>query len=139
MPNGRKSKHWDDAILLLNKGKRGILRIVFSRTMVIILLLALQVLFLFSAFFRLLGDNLALIFTGSGVISTIMAVVIVNDHRQNPSIKLTWSVLIIIFPIFAIPFYFFVKGLWINFVHFKIPIQKVFLIKKWCNFGKNMV
>ncbi len=109
MPNGRKSKHWDDAILLLNKGKRGILRIVFSRTMVIILLLALQVLFLFSAFFRLLGDNLALIFTGSGVISTIMAVVIVNDHRQNPSIKLTWSVLIIIFPIFAIPFYFFVN------------------------------
>lgn len=95
----------EDAVLLLNKGKRGLVRIVFGRTAVIILLLAVQVLFLFFAFFRLLGQNHLLALASSGVISIIMAIIIVNNRHEDPSVKLTWVVLVMVVPIVAIPLY----------------------------------
>ena len=43
-----KRPHLDEeAVLLLNKGRRGLLRLIFGRTAVIILLLAVQVALLF--------------------------------------------------------------------------------------------
>ena len=99
----------ENAVLLLNRGKRGLVQMVFGRTGIIILLLILQVAALFIAFFSLLGQNLTLYMTISGSIAVVMALAIVNNHRQNPSIKLTWVVLILAAPIFAIPLYFFVN------------------------------
>ena len=98
----------EDAVLLLNRGKRGLMRIVFGRTALIILLLAVQVLFLFTAFFRLLGQSHLLALAGSGVISLIMALIIVNNHHEDSSAKLTWVVLVMVVPIVAIPLYWFV-------------------------------
>lgn len=46
-------KDEDNGILLLEKGKRGLLQIVFGRTGVIIVSLVLQILFLFAAFYKL--------------------------------------------------------------------------------------
>ena len=49
-----KRPHLDEeAVLLLNKGRRGLLRLIFGRTAVIILLLAVQAALLFVGFFRL--------------------------------------------------------------------------------------
>ena len=49
-----KRKHLDeDAVLLLNKGKRGLGRLIFGRTAIIILLLAAQFLLLFFGFWQL--------------------------------------------------------------------------------------
>ena len=99
----------ENAVLLLSRGKRGLVQIAFGRTGIVILLLALQVLALFVAFFRLLGQNVTLYVTISGSIAVVMALGVVNHQRQNPSIKLTWVVLILAAPIFAIPLYFFVN------------------------------
>ena len=49
---GEKMSSLDkDTVLLLNKGKCGLFHLAFGRTAVIIVLLALQVALLFSAFF----------------------------------------------------------------------------------------
>ena len=93
----------ENAVLLLSRGKRGLVQIAFGRTGIVILLLALQVLALFVAFFRLLGQNVTLYVTISGSIAVVMALGVVNHQRQNPSIKLTWVVLILAAPIFASP------------------------------------
>ena len=99
----------ENAVLLLNRGKKGLVQIAFGRTGIVILLLALQVLVLYAIFFRLLGRNTVLLYTGGSAIASIMALAVVNNHHQNPSIKLTWVVLILAVPIFAIPLYFFVN------------------------------
>ena len=109
MAQEKKSAPREDVLLLLGRGKRGLARIVFGRTAVIILLLAVQVLFLFVAFFRLLGENLLVALASSGVISLVMALVIVNNPHEDNSVKLTWVVLVMTLPIVAIPLYFFVR------------------------------
>ena len=45
----------DNHILLLEKGKRGLLQIIFGRTGIIIVSLIVQILFLFDAFYKLEG------------------------------------------------------------------------------------
>ena len=109
MEHERRSRHRDGAILLLNKGKKGLLHVVFGRAVIIMFLLALQILVLFTAFFRLIGQHMAIFMATSGVASLAAAMAIVNNRRHNPSVKLTWIVLIMVMPVFAIPFYFFVN------------------------------
>ena len=51
-----KEKHssWEeDAVLLLDKGKRGFFRLIFGRTTVVVLLLAVQFILLFVGFYHL--------------------------------------------------------------------------------------
>ena len=43
----------DNHILLLEKGKRGLVQIIFGRTGIIIVSLIVQILFLFAAFYKL--------------------------------------------------------------------------------------
>ena len=121
MPHEKKTSHRDDAVLLLNKGKRGLLRVVFGRTAVVIILLLLQILLMFNAFFHILGDFLIPYLAASGIISIIMGLVVINDHRKNPSIQLTWLFLILTLPVFAAPLYFFVdKDLGHRLVHHRL-------------------
>ena len=47
----KKSK--ENAVLLLSRGKRGLLQIVFGRAVLVILLLILQDFVLYAAFYRL--------------------------------------------------------------------------------------
>ena len=95
-----------EAVLLLNKGKRGLLRMIFGRTMVIILLLVLQVVLLAAAFLRL-GEY----YYGFAALAALMvSLAVVNRRRQNPAMKITWILLIMAAPVFAIPLYFFVDA-----------------------------
>lgn len=102
-----KKTHLDEeAVLLLNKGKKGLGRLIFGRTAVIICLLAAQVLLLFWGFLRL-GEYL--VYGGSLLLSLAVALVVVN-RPGNPAGKITWILLIMVAPVFAVPFYFFVNG-----------------------------
>lgn len=109
MTQEKKTSHRDEAVLLLNKGKRGLLRVVFGRTAMVILLLAAQVFLLFTAFFRILGDFLIPYVAATSLIGTIMAAVIINDWRKSSSAKLTWIFLIFLIPVLAAPLYFFIN------------------------------
>ena len=100
-----KRPHLDEeAVLLLNKGRRGLLRLIFGRTAVIILLLAVQVALLFVGFFRL-GKYVVY---GSSMLAALVVILAVVNRRGNPAAKITWILLIMLAPVFAIPFYFYV-------------------------------
>lgn len=105
---GNKRALDDEAVLLLNKGKRGLARLVFGRTTVIVLLLLIQIGLLFLGFFRL-GEYL--VYGGSMLVAVGVTLMVVNKPR-NPASKITWIILIMLAPVFAIPFYFFVEAEW---------------------------
>ncbi len=104
MEEKRKPRLEEDAVLLLNKGKRGLGRLVFGRTALILALLAAQLLLLFAGFFRL-GEYT--VYGGSMLLSLAVALVVVN-RPANPAIKITWILLIMLAPVFAVPLYLFV-------------------------------
>ena len=90
----------------VSKSKRGALRILFGRTSVIILLLVVQFAGLF-AIFAYFERYVSLAYGGFAVISLFMAVYITNSS-DNPAIKLSWIVLIMLVPVFGTLLYFFV-------------------------------
>lgn len=104
MAKEKKNHRDEEAVLLLNKGKRGLFRLVFGRTTVVVLLLAVQLGLLLLGFYRLRDYT---VYGGSMLLGLIVALIVVN-RPQNPNNKITWILLIMLAPVFAIPFYFFV-------------------------------
>ena len=92
-------------MLLLNKGKRGLGRLIFGRTGIILMLLAVQVGLLLMGFFWL-GDYFIY---GSSMLLALVVVLTVVNKPSNPAVKITWIILIMLAPVFAVPFYFFLK------------------------------
>lgn len=101
----KEKKLDEEAVLLLDKGKRGLGRLIFGRTTVVILLLAAQFFLLFCGFLWL-GDYT--VYGGSMLVALAVALVVVNKPG-NPAVKITWILLIMLAPVFAVPFYFFVN------------------------------
>jgi len=95
----------EEKILLLNKGKRGLGRLIFGRTAVVLLLLAAQVLMLFAGLWRM-GEYV--VYGGSMLLASIVALIIINKPG-NPAVKVTWILLIMLAPVFAVPFYIYVE------------------------------
>lgn len=96
-----------EKVLLLEKGKRGLLRIVFSRTGIIIGLLAVQVLFLLAGI-----HWLASIFPylwGASVVIAVVVVMSLIGSDDNPAFKLTWMLLLAALPIFGMLLYLYIK------------------------------
>ena len=84
---------------LLDKGRRGILRLVFSRTALITLLLLINFALLFLLFFRFSAywpEAYGLM----GLLSIAMALYLFNS-RLDPSAKLTWLAVISLLPVSA--------------------------------------
>lgn len=92
------------------KGSRpanGILKMLFGRTTIVMLLILLQATFLFSVFHWLSG-NQTHIFGGMSLLSAILIVYIINK-KQPAEYKLIWILLICILPFFGGLFYLFVQ------------------------------
>ena len=98
----------EEAVLLLNKGKRGFFRLIFGRTTIVVLLLAAQFALLFAGFYWMRDYT---VYGGSMLLGLVVALIVVN-RPKNPYIKITWILLILLFPVFAIPFYFYVDADW---------------------------
>ena len=79
--------------------KGGIFRLVFSRLGIILLLFLFQLLFLFFSFYVFEGF-LAEAWLGN-VFITVFAVFFLVNCRMNPTVKITWLVLIITLPVFG--------------------------------------
>lgn len=92
---------------IIQTGKRGILHIVFSRTTVILLTLLLQMVLLFVMMFSLM-QHVTVVFGSVVVFTTIMLVYVLNT-QENPSLKLSWCIVIAVLPLFGAVLYFFVK------------------------------
>lgn len=90
------------------EAKKGILSVVFSRTALIVVLLILQIALLFSVTF-LATDNSSWFYLLYTILGVIVVIYIFNQ-KGNPAFMMTWVLLIMIFPVFGIVFYVFVKS-----------------------------
>ena len=82
---------------LLQQSKRGLFRIIFSRTMLTLLLLLCNCALLLSLALGLLKD-VPLLFGGITVFTAVMLLIVLNDS-ENPSVKLSWCIFIAVLPL----------------------------------------
>lgn len=92
---------------IIRAGKKGLWRVVFSRSMVILLSLLLQLILYFLMMFSVFR-YVTLFIGGMTVFAAIMMFVVLNT-RANPSIKLSWCIIIATMPLFGTVLYFFTK------------------------------
>ena len=92
---------------IIQSGKRGIFHMVFSRTMIILLTLLLQLVLYFLTMFSIV-EHVAVWFGSIAILTAVMLFYILNT-QENPSIKLSWCIVIAVLPLFGIVLYFFVR------------------------------
>ncbi len=92
---------------LLKKGRKGALRIVFSRTGLISALLIFNFLLLFAVFFWL-EDFLPHVYGGTALFTLAMVLVLFNTPME-PTAKLTWLALIMLMPVFGCLLFLYTK------------------------------
>ncbi|MCD8077787.1 MAG: PLDc N-terminal domain-containing protein, partial [Lachnospiraceae bacterium] len=91
----------------IKKGKKGLARVVFSRTALLGLLLLLQLLGLW-AVFAWLQVYVAYVYTIFIVIEFFFVVYLIN-RDSNPAFQISWMVLILLVPVVGTLFYIFVQ------------------------------
>ena len=91
----------------VEKGKSGIISIIFGRTGVIILLLILQIGFLMAGYTYLQG-KMYFIDTFLRIVAVILVIYLTNN-RTNPAFKMVWMTIIMVVPVFGTLLYLFVE------------------------------
>ena len=104
-----KSGHDNSGIRLVEKSKRGILNVLFGRTMLVIVLLALQVFLLIRMFQSVTSSQI--IYIGLQVLNLVLMIHLVNKN-SNPASKLTWILLIVLAPTVGLFLYLLVELDW---------------------------
>lgn len=94
-----EKKKENRGISLLKKGQKGLSAVIFSRLGLIILLLAVQVLVLFAAFYWF-SEFLPHIW-GAALVFTLFMVFYLLNIRMDNSAKITWLIIIMFLPIFG--------------------------------------
>lgn len=89
----------------LEKGKRGLLHVVFGRTTIIILLCLVQ-LGVLVAFFSILREYVFVAYWTTIFLGFILVVGLIGG-RSNPSFQIAWIVPILVFPVFGALFYLY--------------------------------
>ena len=102
-----KSAKDNSGIRLVEKSRRGILHVLFGRTMLILLLFALQIALLYMAFrsmrrFIPYIYGLLMIFYGTIIIRLV-------NKRSDPASKITWILLIVLLPPVGVTLYLFAE------------------------------
>lgn len=92
---------------ILEESKRSILQIIFSRTMLIMLLIVLQFAYIIARMYTY-AEHLPILLGGEFLIIAVMLIIILNS-KENPMIKLSWCFLVGIFPIFGSIVYLVVR------------------------------
>lgn len=86
-------------ISLLQKSQKGMARVIFSRSGLILLLLGIQILFLFMIFYWF-EEFLPHIYGGAVIFNVFMILYLLNSSL-DPTAKITWLVIIMLLPVFG--------------------------------------
>jgi len=89
------------------KKRKGLLKIIFGRTTIVVLLLLIQIVILFISF-NWLADYTVLIYGAFTFLSGVVLIYIINDD-QNASFKMAWIIPVLVIPIFGTLLYLFMK------------------------------
>lgn len=98
----------DGGMRLIKRGKMGLMRAIFSRFGLMLLLLILQFGILF-LIFRWFG-NLVPHYFGSSILLTVGMVLYLLNCDIDNSVKITWFVVIAVLPVVGVPLFFYVKS-----------------------------
>ena len=90
------------------KGKNGIVKLIFSRIFIFALLIFLQLLVLFYFFWHV-NEQFKIFYDFIRIITVFLVLYIVNEKKSDPTMKMIWSIVILIIPIFGALLYLFVK------------------------------
>ena len=101
------NRRFEDKDELLKKGKRGALHMIFGRTILVVVLMALQVL-LVVAVFEPLSRYGPLLYGGITLLSALIVLHLVNQNSDQ-TVRLTWAVLVLAVPTLGVILYGFVK------------------------------
>ena len=94
-----------DGITLLEKGKKGVIHMIFSRFGIILLLLVIQVLFLLGLFFKF--RQLAPHYLGFATLFYLVMIVVLVNSDHDASAKITWLIVMMVFPVFGALLYLY--------------------------------
>ncbi len=95
----------NSGLRLLKKGQKGILKMIFGRMSIVLLLLVLNVGILF-AVFSWFEEFLPHIYGGTAVFTVGMVLYLINS-RMDPTAKITWLIVIMLLPVFGSLLYLF--------------------------------
>lgn len=95
-------------VRLLKKSKRGLVRAIFSRTGLIFILLMFQFFVMFIG--MVLFDDLVSYFWAGHYTLSIIAFFALVNSQIDPTSKLTWIVVILLFPIFGTLLFWYTKS-----------------------------
>ena len=92
---------------LIKKGKKGILSVVFSRFWIMSILVVLQFIVLFVAVFQY-GEYRQHYDIVKNIFVALMVLYVLN-HQMNSNAKITWLVLVMLFPVFGALLFWFTQ------------------------------
>lgn len=87
----------------LEKGKKGLLSVIFGRSGIIFLMVILQIIFLMVGF-HFLQEYVFAAYWGTSLLALILVVYIINKPG-NPAFQIAWILPILVFPVFGALFY----------------------------------
>lgn len=93
---------------LLKTGRRGVHRVVFSHLGIVLLLLAIQVGFLFFLTSRF--ESALPPIVGSSTLCAIPMVLYLTNSRIDPTAKITWLIFIMLLPVFGTLLFLYIKS-----------------------------
>lgn len=92
---------------LVRKSRSGILRIVFGRTAVILVLIALQAFLLFNIL-KYFEQYVPVFFGGNAIFALFIVLYIINKSN-NPTVQLSWTILTLLVPVVGGLLYLYVE------------------------------
>lgn len=92
----------------LKKGKKGFVTVVFGRTIIVFLLLAVQLFVMAMGLVWL--DDVWYAFSGIMTAMGVILVIYIINKPENPAYKISWIVMIVALPIFGSALYLFVES-----------------------------
>ena len=92
---------------MIQKGKQKALKIVFSRTMVIVVLLLIQIA-LIGAVMQYFSHHMP-VFIGGHMLFGLGIVLTIINKEGSPEVKLSWTIITMLLPLVGGLFYLFVK------------------------------
>ena len=98
----------EKGLSLIHKGKRGIMRVVFSRVGIITLLMLIQLGVLIMLGLRF-SEVLPHLFGSSVIISFFMGLVMINSKMEPPSI-IMWLMIMLLMPVFGVLLFWYTKS-----------------------------
>ncbi len=112
---------------LLKRGQKGMLKMIFSRMGVVLLLLLLNVLLLLAAF-AWFEDFLPHLFGGTALFTVGMVIHLINN-RMDPTAKITWLIAIMLLPVFGSLMYIFTRAE-LGHRAVKSRLEKIYAVSK---------